>query len=123
MCCDAAIPPSTVLSSGSAATFFIICNRAAGDDLDAGVSVAKNARYCVRIALVVSAEIVGELGLVDVVCGLGEAEDEGLGVAADVAEGSGPPVVSTPLPIEQPVNPSATSSAAEISARRTVTGI
>ena len=123
MCCDAAIPPSTVLSSGSAATFFIICNRAAGDDLDAGVSVAKNARYCIRIALVVSAELVGEVGLVDIDCGLGEAEDDARDVTADVAEGRGPPEASTPESIEQPVNASATSSAAEISARRTVTGI
>ena len=91
--------------------------------MDAGVRAAKNARYCVRIALVVSAEIEGELGLVGVVCGPGDAEDEALGVVTGVAEGNGPPEASTPEPLEQPVNASAKSSAAAISARRTVTGI
>ena len=91
--------------------------------MDAGVRAAKNARYCVRTALVVSAEIVGEPGLVVVVCGLGGDEDGAPGLVTDVADGIGPPEASPPEPVEQPVNASATSSAAAISARRTVTGI
>ena len=94
------MPPRIRVSADSTATFCIIAKRSLGDALDAGVSVAKNARYWVRIALVVSTEMVGELGLVGVVCGLGEAEDEGRAVVADVAEGSGPPEASTPESFE-----------------------
>ena len=119
----AAIPPSTRVRAGSTATFCIIAKRSVGDALDAGVSVAKNARYWVRIALVVSSGTVGELGLVGVVSGLGDGGDEAVGVVTDVVDGSGPPEVSTRVPLAQPVNASATSSAAAISARGTITGI
>ena len=65
----------------------------------------------------------GELGLVGVVSELGDVEDEAVGVVTGVVDGSGPPEVSTPVPLAQPVNARATSSAAAISTRRTITGI